>query len=904
MLYRMALLSFVFLTPTSLFADNASPQKVTSVEGVTEYRLANGLRVLLFPELSRPSVTVNLTILVGSRHEGYGETGMAHLLEHMVFKGTPNHSDVPKALRDHGANFNGTTNYDRTNYFETLPATDENLEFAIRLEADRMVNSLIRREDLLSEMTVVRNEFERGENSPEAILNQRIVATAYEWHNYGKSTIGNRSDIERVPIENLQAFYRKFYQPDNAVIIVGGKFDESKALAHITKYFGSIPKPARKLDQTYTEEPGQDGERLVTLRRVGSVAAVGAAYHIVAAPHPDYSACEVLSSAIGNEPSGRLYQALVASKLATQANCRSFGGHDPGLMEASATCDAKNVAAVKEALLKVIESVPTTPITDEEVERAKRQLLRQREQLTNDAGRVVSMLSESASKGDWRLFFVNRDRLEKVTTSDVNRVAAQYLKRSNRTLGEFLPTQQPERADIAQTPPLTEMFKDYQGRKAVAAGEEFEPTPANLDARTKIVDLGGIKAALLPKKTRGEQVSIHVALRYGNEDSLKGKTTAASMIGPMLTRGTQTLNRQQLRDELDKIGARLMPDPGSIGVLGFSLTAKRDSVGRAIELLGDVLRHPAFPADEFDQLRRELRQTLERGKTEPTALGPKALQRKMNPYGPEDIRYVPTLDEELARIDSVTVDQVKGVYLNQVCGKHGEIAAVGDFDPEPLVAQLRSILAGWDSTTPYRRIARPAPTGIKGEKIDIVTPDKANALFLGGLVFPLSDSQPEFAALELGNFMLGGGTLSSRLGNRVRQKEGLSYGVNSTYSASALDPASRFGVFAICNPENITKVDAAIFDELNRFVSEGVSLSELEDAKRAMLEQMKLRWSSDRRLVGQLAENLHTGRNFAYFAELEKRLQAVTPAEIHAAFQKYIVPGNLVIIRAGDFKSR
>src|SRR5947208_1594464 len=219
------------------------PQKVATVEGVTEYRLSNGARVLLFPEASRPTITVNMTVLVGSRHEGYGETGMAHLLEHMVFKGTPDHPNVPKSLRDHGASFNGTTNDDRTNYFETMPATVENLEFGIQLESDRLVNSFVRREDLISEMTVVRNEFERGENNAPGILSQRIAASAFEWHNYGKSTIGNRSDIERVPIDNLQAFYKKYYQPDNCVLIIAGKFEEAKALELANKYLGSIPKP-------------------------------------------------------------------------------------------------------------------------------------------------------------------------------------------------------------------------------------------------------------------------------------------------------------------------------------------------------------------------------------------------------------------------------------------------------------------------------------------------------------------------------------------------------------------------------------------------------------------------------------------------------------------------------------
>ena len=244
------------LAPLAGFAGAADlPKKIVTIEGITEYQLDNGLRILLFPDESAPNVTVNLTVLVGSRHEGYGEAGMAHLLEHMLFKGTPTHRNIPKALRERGATFNGTTWVDRTNYYETMEGTDANLEFGIRLEADRLVNSYVKREDLVSEMTVVRNEFERGENSPQGILMQRIHAAAYEWHNYGKSTIGNRSDIERVPIENLQAFYRKFYQPDNVVLIIAGKFEEPKALALVEKYLGSIPKPDRELPNTYTEEP-------------------------------------------------------------------------------------------------------------------------------------------------------------------------------------------------------------------------------------------------------------------------------------------------------------------------------------------------------------------------------------------------------------------------------------------------------------------------------------------------------------------------------------------------------------------------------------------------------------------------------------------------------------------------
>src|SRR4051794_10116715 len=290
---RVSALVVPLLFASAAMAESGPPKKVASVEGITEYRLDNGLRVLLFPDPSTPKVTVNMTVLVGSRHEGYGETGMAHLLEHMVFKGTPTHRDIPQAMKERGAQLNGSTSGARTNYYETLPASDENLEFAIKLEADRLVNSYVKAEDLRTEMTVVRNEFERGENSPQRVLLQRMESTAYEWHNYGKSTIGNRSDIERVPIGNLQAFYRKFYQPDNVVLVIAGKFDEKTALDLVSKYFGPIPRPERKLDDTYTEEPTQDGDRVITLRRVGDPPIVGVLYHVPAAAHPDLPALRV-----------------------------------------------------------------------------------------------------------------------------------------------------------------------------------------------------------------------------------------------------------------------------------------------------------------------------------------------------------------------------------------------------------------------------------------------------------------------------------------------------------------------------------------------------------------------------------------------------------------------------------
>jgi zinc protease len=577
-----------------------APKKVASIEGITEYRLANGLRVLAMPDPSRAKVTVNLTVLVGSRHEGYGETGMAHLLEHMVFKGTPTHRHIPQALQERGAQFNGTTSYDRTNYFETMPASDSNLEFGIRLEADRLVNSFIKRQDLDSEMTVVRNEFEMGENSPQNVLMEKIMAAAYEWHNYGKDTIGNRSDIERVPIEKLQAFYRRFYQPDNAVLVLAGRFDEAKALQYVQKYFGAIPRPQRQLDTTYTEEPAQDGERVVILRRVGDTPVVGVVYHVPAGPHPDFAAIQVLANILTTQPSGRLYKVLVETKKAASVFGSAQPLHDPGVLDLVAQVGRGGSAQeVRDTMLKLVEGLAEQGVTAEEVQRAKQQILKQRTLAREDTSQLAVGISNWAAQGDWRLYFLNRDRLEQVTPEQVKEVASRYLRRNNRTVGLFLPTERPERVAVPSTPDVKQLVSNYKGRAAEAVGEAFDASPANLEARTKISTLPeGLKMAVLPKKTRGEAVYATLTLRYGDQDNLRGFESAAGFLPQLMMRGTKKLTHQQLQDELDRLEARLgaggMMGGGRrgggggagspLGAISFSLQAKRSTLPAVLDL--------------------------------------------------------------------------------------------------------------------------------------------------------------------------------------------------------------------------------------------------------------------------------------------------------------------------------
>jgi zinc protease len=887
------------------FSYAAEPQKLASVEGITEYRLENGLRALLYPDDSRPKVTVSMTVFVGSRHEGYGESGMAHLLEHMVFKGTPTHPQIPKVLQEHGAQFNGTTSFDRTNYFETLTATDENLEFALKLESDRLVNSLVRREDLLSEMTVVRNEFERSENSPSAVLNKRIWATAFEWHNYGKTTIGNRRDIERVPIESLQAFYRKYYQPDNTMVVVAGKFNEAKALELIQKHFGAIPRPKRELDPTYTEEPEQDGERLVTLRRVGNVALVGVAWHIPAGPHADTPALDVLANLLSDVPSGPLYKALVESKQATNVRTSAQAFHDPGLFLAQAEVpQTELLAEVKDKLIELIEQVGQSGVSDEAVQRSKRQIQKQTALRAADTQQFAISLSGYAAAGDWRLYFIDRDATEKVTADQVQAAAAKYFKQSNRTVGLYLPTSSPERVLVPSTPDVQELVKDYKGKEGIAAGEAFDFSPQGIEKRARRIEIvPGAKAVLVPKKTRGQEVYLELQMHYGDEENLKEMRTASLMLPSLMLRGTKGLSYQQLSDELDRLQATLNASGGR-DTLRISLHTKRDSLPEAIGLIRQVLREPLLSADEFEIERRRRIAQVEQARTEPQLLARQALQRATNPFPPDDVRYVPTFDEQAERLTKVTLEQIQALHRDYLGVAKTEISIVGDFDPEPCVKLLKEALADWQPKQSYARIEMKLVKPLAdAENEQLNTPDKANAVYFAGLVLPLSDRHPDYPALVLGDYILGAGSLSSRLGDRVRQKEGLSYGVRSTFSASAQDDYATLNLEAICNPQNLNKLEKTMLEEFERLVSKGVTAEEVERARQGLLQNRQVARSNDRNLTGQLAELLEEGRTMAFDEEQEKKIAALTAEQVSAALKKHLDARRLIVVTAADRKA-
>ena len=887
----------VLLLCLVLPATAAAPRKVVELEGVTEYRLANGLRVLLAPDASADTVTVHITYLVGSRHEGYGEKGMAHLLEHLLFKGTRRHPDIKAELTRRGARFNGSTSWDRTNYYETLSASADNLDWALGMEADRMLHSRVSQADLDSEMTVVRNEFEMGENNPDGVLFERMMQLAFPWHNYGNAMIGSRADIESVPIGNLQAFYRTYYRPDNALLIVGGRFEAQDALARVAKHFGALPRPKRALPALYTVEPTQDGERSVTLRRTGDAQTVAALYRVPAGSHADYPAIDVLVAALRAAPQGRLHRALVQKGLASSAWGFERGLHDPGFVVFGASLGTEaSLEAARTALLAVLEDLGREPLTDEEVARARLQLLNEAEKIQLDGRSLVSALSEFQAGGDWRLFFLYRERLKAVTTADANRVAAAYLKGANRVLGQFIPTAQPERAQIPATIGLQATLEAYRSAAPVSVGESFDPSPKSIESRVQRRTLAnGLRTALLAKRTRGATVVAKLALHWGDEHSTAGRLTACTLAGEMLMRGTRQRSRAELRDAFDRLKTTV-----TVSAAGATLQTRREHLAEALRLVAEVLREPAFPPSEFEELKRSALTNAEELRGDPAARADEALQRHLHPYPTGHWLYPQSVEERIAALRAATLEDARRCHAELVGASGAEFSAVGDFDPAALAALVEELFGAWKNPAPYARVPsryfeRPAL------EQELATPDKANAVLRAGLNLRLRDDHADFPALVLGNYLLGG-TSSARLPARIREKEGLSYSTYSWFSASPLDAVAEFQVSAIFAPQNKSRVEQAVREELARALRDGFEDKELADAKRGLLEARRLARTRDDALNARLAQYLFVGRDFTWDAELERRIAALTPGQVRDALRRHLDLARLALTKAGDFK--
>ena len=884
-----------------------SPEFVTSVEGIKEYKLKNGLKVLLIPDPSQSNVVVNIVYNVGSRHEGYGEKGMAHLLEHMLFKSTKNLGDIKKMLSEKGGNANGTTWFDRTNYYEVFPSNEENLRWSLEMEADRMINATILQSDLDKEFSVVRNEFEIGENNPDGVLNERIISTAYLWHNYGNSTIGSKEDIERVKADRLKVFYQKYYQPDNATLIVGGKFDEKKILEYIGQYFSVIPRPARVLEKTYTVEPPQDGERYVELKRNGDVQIVAAAYHTAPYADKDFAAIDALAEILTSNPSGYLYKALIDGQKASSMYSWQPNVRDAGFLYLSVEVPKdKSLDEARKTFLTELDKIATTSYTEQDVNRAKSKLLKGIENIKNNTIGLTINLTEIIGSGDYRLAFLYRDAVEKLTVADIKRVAENYFKPSNRTYGVFIPVKDGDRTRSAEVSDadIEKLTSTYKGKAVEEDAAAFEASIDNVKKNLKINTLAsGFKYAFLKKGIKGKKVVAQFRIPVGNLKALSNKSEVASVMASLMKAGTKTQTKEQIQDKLDQTKSQIsFGFSGQTMIIGVS--TYQEFLPSTMTLLKDLITESVFPDNEFNKTITEKRTGIESYKNDPQNIVFTQINRKTSDYPKDHILYTPSPDEQIVSLNAVTRQQVVDFYTNILGGNHGYGTIVGDVSQADVDKLVGSTFGSWTAKTPYEKVA-PQYFATKAGSEKVITPDKENAGVVAATTFKLDRKHPDYPAMTIADEMLGsGGFLTARIPTRLREKEGISYGAGSFINIPYDNDASVWTAYAFFNPTVQEKVDIALKDEIQKALTAGFTAEELKTNVNSWLVGRKTNLGADNFLINLVNGVLYNGNSLDDFTDLETKVKALNVNDVNIILKKYLSVDKLAIIYAGDFNKK
>ncbi|MEY4687262.1 MAG: hypothetical protein RIR76_1285 [Verrucomicrobiota bacterium] len=897
-------------------------EHVRTVAGISEYRLpANDLNILLLEDHSAPVLTFMVTYRVGSRNEVTGTTGATHLLEHLMFKGSKNfHPGIGKGfdtLMDKiGGINNATTWLDRTNYYENLPS--DHLELAVQLEADRMRNLLLREEDRKPEMTVVRNEFERGENDPASALDKEVTAAAIIAHPYHHSTIGWRSDIERVPIEKLREFYETYYWPNNATVTVIGDFQPAQALQLVRKYFGAIPKSPKPIPEVYTEEPLQTGPRRTVVKRPGEVGVVQIAHKTPSATHPDHAALEVLSAILSTGKTSRLYRALIDKNLAISAEASKGFFRDPALFSTTVLL-APGVTheQAEKAVLEELERIKTSGVSAAEASTAINKILAGIAYGRDGSFAIAGQLNEAIAVGDWTIYSSLLERIAAVTPAEVQRVAREYLVEDQSTTGWFVPQQGKTAANaghsstleagkyaarsmsnsprfyrepnVLETPP-----GKFTGRGAEAVVGPTNVRPTSIAKAVNRSRIGGIDLTMLKTDIK-DVVTIRGSLGAGDVFNPPSNPSIADLTASMLDKGTAQRDKFAAAELLEQTGATLSFSTGS-HTLNFSAKCLRQDVPKVIALLAEQLRTPRFDADEFSKVKRQLVGRFKRGLEDTDFRADLAFNRAIFPEGHPN--RPPASDSYLSGLERASLAEVKEFHTSHYGPLSMRIVAVGDVNEAELSDSVAVAFQGWNGGKDYPAATR-APRAALGHTEKVLIPGKTSVSVVIGQPSGLRYSDPEHLAFSTATAVFGSGFFSARLLDIIRNREGLTYGVGASLGADSFTDGSWSirGTFA---PELLEKGLASIRRELTRLCESGVTTEELENFKVTLAGAHKVGLATTSGMAAALLNALQRGYGPEWLDDYTVRVRELTLEHVNDAIRSRISPQGMVTVLSGS----
>lgn len=890
---------------------NSKFEKVSELEGVEEYLYTpNGLKILLVQDNAAPVVNVQMVYNVGSKHEVSGNTGSTHLLEHLMFKGTEKFNrekgtSIDTELTRYGAQMNATTWNDRTNYYETIPS--DKLELALEIEADRMRNLLLLKEDKEAEMTVVRNEFERGENNPNSLLSKEIWATAYMAHGYHHSTIGWRSDIENMPMKVLRDFYDTYYWPNNAWLTVVGDFQKDKLFQLVDTYFGKIPKASHAIPQPYTEEPPQYGPRKIEVHKAGETSVISVAYKIPGTLHEDIPALVVLAEALGSGPSSVLNKEFVDTGLTFYAFASASQFAEHGLFSINLGFDPqKDAEELNAKLLETLEKVKKEGIPQEDIDRIIANLNAQTILGRDGAGSIASELTEYIAGGDWKDYINESKKLSKVTAADVARVANKYLVTDQSTTGYFIPTKAGSNAETIEGEAKREKKGEgkyfyrnpemnFEVKHEVSVTETVDDTAELKTANEEFIrkTIAGIDVII--KKT-GAKGFVTVAGSFPIGEYFNGKNNemVPTLTTAMLSKGTTKNDKFEFSQKLEKLGVDIYvgSDNDNVSLRFKSLSKDVDTV---LALLAEELRYPLFDEKEFELLKQQFIGNMQPGISDPGTQGSIALAQSLYPKGHPN--YSPSIQKTIEDIQNATLEDIKAFHEKYFGPADMHLVAVGDVDPKTIYKALENNFKNWNGGVKRTEKKYDVKKGEGLTKV-VTIPEKPSAELFIGQYTGMRRSNPDFLPFYIGNSILGGG-FSGRLMLTVRDEAGLTYGIYTRQNGYTFADGYWY-INASFNPELFAKGKEATLKELKKWSEKGITSAELKDKKSNLIGSFKIGLSTTQGMASNILAVVQRGEDPSYIYEYPSLLQAVTLEEVNDAIKKYIDVNKLVIIEAGS----
>ena len=865
--------------------------------GFSSYRLQNGFKIILVPFPAAANARVELLVKTGSKLEGYGETGMAHLLEHLLFKSAGARADLKSELTRLGASWNGTTNADRANFFETLAAEPEKVDEAIRIEADRFIRASFTQAQLASEMSVVRNELERNDSDPGSLVMRALQRQSYFWHGYSRPTIGARSDIEEAPFAALQAFHRKHYRPDNAALIVSGNFEPQRVLALASRLFAPARNPDAPKIVGWTREETRASTNRSELYLPAGKTLAASAWKLPGMNERETYAFDLATSAICDPDWGSLRKDLVLERqIAVSASCGTRVQPDYSLLTALASggqdADAE---LLSRALREHIESAAARGISDAQLERARRAELNAYERIENAHERLAALFSQAEVAGDWRLYFWQRDMVAAVTLAEANAALAKWTVAVNRSDVLLRHAEGPGAPQLPATlPSPASAGQLVAGKQWPAIARRADPLPksaAELAAATTTMTLDGARAraALIARRTQGDLAWLELHNDYGNATALSGRAIACTIADQLIGYGGAGLDRDQLNARLEALQAH-----GSLSLGGIAIEAPRRHIDAALDLLLDVWAAPSLPPDEFARIKAATVARLEAALKDPAQVAANTASLRFDNF-PAGHPFKPRpLAEQLAEARAVEPDAVRACVADFGGRAQLRLAMVGDFTGDDVRTAWTRIARLAPARVAYQRIGEPAaPLSVDTTMIDVVMPEKPNASVTGTTLLRITDDAPDFAALRIAVKILGGDA-DSRIWARLRESEGLAYSAGANLAGNSFDPRSALRVHASAPSNKAGAAIKGLQQELARALQDGFAPAEVERAKRAWLQERKTSLRDERGYAASLANGLYSGRDYAWLAQYDEKIAQLTTQEVSTALRKHLADAPMV----------